>query len=122
MFYPASEAGLGSQEALPLVFHSPEAASRLSFLTDFLTHLPFRIDFQLQVLGSLTGPIINGSTGLASSGAWDSSLTMVARFQASTRWRRPGRRLSPQRLRLTDASHSAPPDIALRSRIVAGLC
>jgi hypothetical protein len=45
MLYPASEVGPGSQEALPLLFHSPEAASRLSFVTDSLTYLPFRIFF-----------------------------------------------------------------------------
>ncbi len=72
MFYPASEAGLGSQEALPLLFHSPEAASRQSFSTDTLTYLPFRIDFQFQVPDSPAGPIINTCAGEASSGAWDS--------------------------------------------------
>ena len=71
MFHPASESGLGSQEALPLLFHSPEAASRPSFSTDPLTYLPFRIVFQFQVPGGPTGPISNGSTGSASSDEWD---------------------------------------------------
>lgn len=96
MFYPASEADLDSQEALPLLFHSPEAASRLSFSTD--SHFFAIPDYllQFQVLGTSAGPIIDVIAGSASSGAGDPSFTMVAWFHALTRWRWPGGRFSPQ--------------------------